>query len=105
MMHSGLKKWIKPLKRSQKVRLRKEMEKRKKEKLIMERNSMDKILIEKVVEVAWKKAKPEAEWIIENKVYPKGEFLVSKDTYRIKVGDGEHSYNELPFISREESDN
>lgn len=31
MVHSGSERWVKPLKRSEKVRLRKELEKRKKE--------------------------------------------------------------------------
>ena len=58
---------------------------------------MDRFILEAVVNAAWKSAKPEAEWILDTTIYPLGEFLISKDTYRLKVGDGEHQYKDLPF--------
>lgn len=60
---------------------------------------MDKLLLEKIVEAAWRNAKYEAEYMLENKIYPLGQFLVSKDSYNIKVGDGEHHYLDLPYIN------
>jgi len=37
---------------------------------------------------------------LDNKVYPEGEFLISKDLKRIKVADGIHKYSELMFIDK-----
>ena len=59
----------------------------------------------KIVESAWKQAKNEEEYITENKIYPEGAILISKDKAlanlsAIKIGDGYKHWSELSYIER-----